>query len=49
MINLSGIPEEWVREMTQEERDQINQIEDERIERMLREEGFDPYEDGREQ
>lgn len=45
---LSHIPEEWLQDLSPTERQQINEQEDERIERMLREEGFDPFDDGEE-
>ena len=43
------IPEDWLQDMTVAERDQFNQEEDERIEKMLEELGFEtPTSKGRE-
>lgn len=41
MVELQGIPEEWLANLTNGERERINLEENERLDRMLAEEGFD--------
>lgn len=45
MLELTSIPEEWFRDMSEEERERITQEENARLDRMLSEEGFDPFDD----